>query len=98
MSEHAIIISGIPIFSDDPVFLGILVVHVVGGLVCVIAGIVAMLSRKCAGRHPTAGSIYYWSLSAVFVRARGRNALQKLSKRRQARIACSLIVERAAQE
>jgi hypothetical protein len=34
-------------------------------LVCVIAGVVAMLSRKQSGRHPLAGTIYYWSLAIV---------------------------------
>ena len=37
------------------------------GLVCVVAGIVAMLSRKQGGRHPQAGTIYYWALAIVFV-------------------------------
>jgi hypothetical protein len=36
------------------------------GLICVIAGVIAMLSRKQPGRHPLAGSIYYWALTCVF--------------------------------
>jgi hypothetical protein len=39
--------------------------HVVAGLCAVVAGIVAMLSNKSPGRHPTFGTIYYRSLSAV---------------------------------
>jgi hypothetical protein len=40
--------------------------HVAAGLTCVIVGAVAMLSRKQPGRHPQAGSIYYWALACVF--------------------------------
>jgi hypothetical protein len=69
MSDHTIVVGGIPTPSDDPLFLGVLAVHVVAGLVCVIAGIVAMLSGKRAGRHPTAGGVYYWFLSVVFMTA-----------------------------
>jgi hypothetical protein len=65
MNERAIIVGGIPIPSDDPAFLGVLVVHVAPGLVCVVAGLIAMLSWKRAGRHPAAGTVYYWSLSVV---------------------------------
>ena len=36
------------------------------GLTCVIAGVVAMLSRKAPGRHPRAGTVYFWGLVAVF--------------------------------
>jgi hypothetical protein len=69
MSEHAIIVGRIPIPSDNPAFLSVLAVHVAAGLVCVVEGFVAMLSGKRAGRHPTAGGIYFWSLSVVFVTA-----------------------------
>jgi lysylphosphatidylglycerol synthetase-like protein (DUF2156 family) len=39
------------------------------GSVSVVSGVVAMLSPKRAGRHPTFGSIYFWSLSLVFLSA-----------------------------
>lgn len=67
MIGHPIIVAGVPIPSDAPVFLAVVAVHVCAGLVCVIAGIVAMLSRKGSGRHPSAGSIYYWALFVVFL-------------------------------
>jgi hypothetical protein len=35
--------------------------------VCTIAGIGAMLTPKRAGRHPSAGNVYYWSLLVVFL-------------------------------
>jgi hypothetical protein len=62
-------IAGIVIPSDAPLFLAIVALHVLFALVCSITGIVAMFSIKRPGRHPTAGRIYYWCLSAVFVSA-----------------------------
>ena len=66
MTDQSIVILGIPIPSSSPFFLITLAVHVMAGLICVIAGGVAMLSPKRAGRHPSAGAIYYWSLVVVF--------------------------------
>jgi hypothetical protein len=67
LNGSTIIIAGIPIPSDAPLFLALLAVHVVAALVCVVAGATAMLSRKQRGRHPQAGTVYYWSLAVVFV-------------------------------
>jgi hypothetical protein len=67
LTDQGIRVFGIPIPSSSPVFLGAVAVHVVAGLSCVIAGAVAMLSPKRAGRHPSAGTVYYWSLVVVFV-------------------------------
>ena len=58
-------IGGLPLPSDAPWFLALIGVHVAAGLTCVIAGAVAMLSRKAAGRHPTAGAVYVWALVVV---------------------------------
>jgi hypothetical protein len=60
------IIGGVPLPSDAPLFLTLVTLHVAAGLTCVFAGAVAMLSRKQSGRHPQAGSIYYWALACVF--------------------------------
>jgi hypothetical protein len=68
-TETAIVVGGIPIPSNDPLFLAVLAVHVPAGIICATAGVVAMLSRKQAGRHPRAGSLYFWSLSVVFATA-----------------------------
>lgn len=65
--ENTTVVLGIPIPSSDPVFLGIVGVHIVLGLVAVIAGAVAMLSNKGRGRHSNFGTIYFWCLSGVFV-------------------------------
>jgi len=67
MADSTVIVLGIPIPSSSPVFLGLIGVHVAAGIVCVVAGVVAMLSVKRAGRHPRAGNVYYWSLLIVFV-------------------------------
>ena len=62
---------GIEIPSASPLFLAIVGLHVLLGLSCVVTGAVAMLSPKRAGRHPAFGTIYYWSLTAVFGSAAG---------------------------
>jgi hypothetical protein len=62
-------IGGLEIPSDDPAFLAVVGVHVLIGLIAVIAGAIAMLSRKRAGRHPRAGTIYFWSLAALTITA-----------------------------
>lgn len=66
VTDPGVVVFGIPIPSSSPVFLTIVAAHVVVGLVCVITGVVAMLSAKRPGRHPTAGTTYYWSLVLVF--------------------------------
>lgn len=63
------VVAGIPIQSSSPYFLAGVAVHVFFGLTCVVCGAVAMLSPKRRGRHPTFGTIYFWSLSGVFVTA-----------------------------
>ena len=67
MSDQGIVVLGIPIPSSSRIFLSIVAVHVAAGLVCVAAGAVAVLSRKQSGRHPKAGTMYYWSLAVVFL-------------------------------
>jgi hypothetical protein len=69
MTDTATIVAGIPIPSSDPAFLAVVGVHVLFGLACTITGIVAMLSPKRTGRHPTFGSIYYWCLCGLFASA-----------------------------
>ena len=67
--DEITVVLGIPIPSTSPTFLTIVGLHVAVGLVCVVTGAIAMLSPKRSGRHPTFGTIYYWSLVAVFVSA-----------------------------
>lgn len=64
-------ILGIEIPSASPLFLGGVGLHVLFGLIAVIGGAGAMLSRKGSARHRTFGRIYYWSLMVLFVSATG---------------------------
>jgi len=65
MDGNPIVIAGIPVPSDAPLFLAVLGVHVFFALACVVTGCVAMLSVKRVGRHPQYGTYYYWSLTIV---------------------------------
>ena len=67
--DNPIVVAGIIIPSDDRLFLSIVGLHVSVAMICVAAGLVAMLSEKRAGRHATAGAVYYWFLLTVFVSA-----------------------------
>jgi hypothetical protein len=62
MIQSGTIIGGIPIPSTAPWFLGTVAVHVAAGLVATAAGATAMLSPKAPGRHPLAGTTYFWGL------------------------------------
>ena len=67
MTDEGIVVLGIPIPSSSPLFLSIVAVHVAAGIICTVAGIVAMLAPKRSGRHPSAGTAYYRSLVVVFL-------------------------------
>src|SRR5215831_9614425 len=76
MPEGETIIAGIAIPSTSPLFLSVVGFHVLLGLGCTASGIIAMLSKKGRGRHSSFGTIYYWSLFAVFVTATGLSAVR----------------------
>lgn len=61
--------AGIEVPTTSPVFLTVLAFHVLAGLVCVITGIIAMVSKKRPGLHPKWGTTYYWSLAVLFASA-----------------------------
>src|SRR5258707_11370585 len=63
--QASTIVAGFAIPSVSPWFLVGVGVHVAAGLVCVVAGAAAMLSRKGRGRHALAGSTYCWALAVV---------------------------------
>jgi len=67
MYAQGITVGGIPIPSRDPWFLAAVAVHVVAGVVAVVAGAIAMLSPKRQGRHPRAGTAYFWALVVISV-------------------------------
>ena len=71
MSDGITNLAGIAIPSTNPVFLTVAGVHIALGLVCTVTGAIAMLSRKCAGRHPRNGTIYFWCLAGVFLTMAG---------------------------
>jgi len=70
------IVFGLPVPSVDPVFLAVVHFHIVVGIVCVLAGVTAMLSRKGRGRHSTCGTIYYWCLAILVGTATGLSAVR----------------------
>lgn len=61
------VLFGIPIPSSDPLFLGVVGIHVLLGLAAVVTGATAMLAGKGRGRHPRFGTIYFWCLCGAFV-------------------------------
>jgi uncharacterized membrane protein len=69
MPDDTGIVFGIPVPSGDRAFLIGVHIHILVGIACVLAGAVAMLSRKGRGRHSRYGAIYYWSLAAVVATA-----------------------------
>lgn len=69
--DDSTVIAGIEIPSSNPVFLTVVGFHILLGLACIIAGAIAMLSEKRAGRHPSNGAIYFWCLAGVFVTMTG---------------------------
>ena len=65
--EKETLLFGIPVPSDNKLFLTIVAVHIILGIICVVSGLSAMLSNKGSGIHATSGKIYYWGLLAIFV-------------------------------
>lgn len=61
--------AGIRVRSNSSFFLAVVALHVAFALICVAMGVVAMVSAKRGGRHPRFGTLYYWSLAAVFASA-----------------------------
>ncbi|MBI3438493.1 MAG: DUF2306 domain-containing protein [Proteobacteria bacterium] len=57
---------GLVVHSDDPLFLTMVGLHVIVGLVAVLAGLVAMFSPKRRGRHSRWGTTYFWATVAIF--------------------------------
>jgi hypothetical protein len=67
MTGEATTIGGIVILSTDPAFLAVIIgVHIPLGILCVVVGASAMLSKKRRGRHSTFGKLYYWCLLVLF--------------------------------
>jgi uncharacterized membrane protein len=67
MIEKETLLFGIPVPSDNKLFLAIVAIHIALGIICVLSGLSAMLSRKGKGIHQMSGKIYYWALVFVFI-------------------------------
>ena len=67
MPEKETILFGIPIPSDNKLFLAIVAIHIVLGIVCVVSGILAMLNKKGGHVHRLSGRVYFWGLVLVFL-------------------------------
>jgi len=76
MPGDTTIVFGVPVPSVDPVFLTVVRFHIIIGIACVVAGIVAMLSHKRRGGHSTFGTIYYWCLALVVASATGLSVVR----------------------
>ena len=61
--------AGLHIPDAGPVFLAALAVHVLAGGAAVGSGALAATAKKRAGRHPRAGAVYLYAISAVFLTA-----------------------------
>lgn len=67
MNGKETILFGVPIPSDNKIFLTIVTVHILLGIVCVVSGLLAMLSKKGGRIHIVSGRTYYWGLMLIFV-------------------------------
>src|SRR5215470_14770709 len=67
MTDGTTNVFGFPIPSTDPVFLGVVGIHVAFGVSAVITGFAAMLSNKGRGLHSRRGTTYFWCLAGLFV-------------------------------
>jgi hypothetical protein len=76
MSGETTLVFGVPVPSVDPVFLAVVRVHIVLGVACVVAGLIAMVSGKRRGRHSTFGTLYYWCLVLVVATATGLSVVR----------------------
>ena len=76
MSGDTTIVFGVPVPSVDPAFLAVVRFHILVGIACVVAGLIAMLSQKRRGRHSTLGSFYYWTLAVLVASAIGLSVVR----------------------
>lgn len=65
--EEETILFGVPVPSTNKVFLTIVVIHIFLGIICVLAGLLAMLAVKTGTRHKLAGKTYYVAMLFAFI-------------------------------
>lgn len=69
LGVHLHNIFGLEVPTTAPVFLAFVGVHITAGLICVITGAIAALSRKGRGRHSKFGDAYFAGISLLFATA-----------------------------
>jgi hypothetical protein len=69
MLQTLLEVDGIGMLFESSTFFPILGVHILASLVCVVTGIVSMVSGKRAGLHPICGTIYHWGLAVLVTSA-----------------------------
>lgn len=62
-------VGGTGMLFESSTFFPILGVHILAGLVCIVTGIMSMVSKKRAGLHPRCGTIYHWGLAVLVISA-----------------------------
>lgn len=67
MNDKSTTLFGLPVPSDDPLFIAIVTVHIILGVICVAAAVTAMLSRKGSPVHKLAGKTYFIGLTTLFL-------------------------------
>ena len=53
----------------ERIILAALIVHITGGTLALLSGLVAILTAKGSKPHRKAGKIYFWGMTAVFIGA-----------------------------
>jgi hypothetical protein len=59
-----------------PVFIAVLVPHIIAGLTALSSGTVILVARKGTGWHVRAGTTYFWAIAALVVTAAGLTAVR----------------------
>jgi hypothetical protein len=76
MPSDTTIVFGVPVPSVDPLFLAVVRFHILVGIGCVAAGVIAMLSHKRRGCHSAFGTVYYGCLAVVVATATGLSVVR----------------------
>src|SRR5580704_2287543 len=69
MLQMPLEVDGIGMLFESSAFFPILGVHILAGLICLVTGIMSMVSEKRAGLHPRCGTIYHWGLAVLVTSA-----------------------------
>jgi hypothetical protein len=69
MSQTLLQVDGIGMLFESSAFFPILGVHILAGLVCVVTGIISVVSGKRAGLHPICGTSYHRALAVLVTSA-----------------------------